>query len=560
MPIPAALAQALDRTAGRFNPAVERQEYVRNKELYELYLDLLEADIPKIQAMIEKHHDDEAEEKVALRKKWAVVLNLVPTVVGMVQGYVFAEEPVADAKGDPDIEAFLEDCDGNGRPFAEYVRTRALPLGLVLGHVDALVQNPLLNGEEPTTRAEEIDAGVRPALFTVTPLQRINWSTRVNGSYNWMCFRDADNENPDPFARNVPPATAYITVSAANRQVDEKGDNAFWIRSWKPEQKPGGDGQPTAAASEGEKKGGWEHLADYAPTKRCPVATFMYRESIDPRTRHTGVSKIALIAQLTKAIIQVMSWSLEDVLANLALLAIPTKGGRKPVDEEGNEQIQELTASSALYFDKDSAKPPFVLQGSAEHITVKLTIVELFVREILRLANLLGASAEAEQVSSGVQGVVMRSELFQELSGVATGLDNFALEVLALVKSWASNADVTAAELAEKGIGLKHWKGPYALDPIADVIANASAVVQMFRDISPVMVEQAYKQTARAFLYSGDPKLQEIIKDIEKNTGAILSEQKEREDLNADAEIKIKEAAANPEGEGFGGETPKAAA
>ena len=44
----------------------------------------------------------------------AVVFNLVPTLASMVKGYLFSEEPAIDVKGDADLQAFLDDCDGSG--------------------------------------------------------------------------------------------------------------------------------------------------------------------------------------------------------------------------------------------------------------------------------------------------------------------------------------------------------------------------------------------------------------------------------------------------------------
>lgn len=511
-----------------FAPDQAREEHGSNLPLWRLYLDLLELDRTKLEALVEKHEEGEPETKVKLRKLWASVVNLVPTVVQMIQGYVFAEEPDIDVEGDEDLEAFLRDCDGTGMPWIEYERQKALRLALALGWVDVLVQNPAGNAAV-ASEADATAARVKPAVFTITPLQRLHWSCDTSGDYNWLRFKDAASEKKNPFLKDVKPDEAYITASAAVPEI--AGELGYWIRSTKG---PGGN---------------WQHEAGPAPTRRCPVASLFYARSVDPDRPHFGLSKIAMIAVLTRLIVQVLSWTTEDILANLAIIATPTKNGQVPKGEDGeSNQLASLTAFTQLCFDRDATHVPFVLQGDVSHIEIKMKFVDMLVREILRQAHLLGASAESEKVTSGVQGVVMRTELFQELADISKALDTFTLDTLALVKSWATNEDVTREQLLEGETAprVNHFKGPWMMDPLADVIANATAVLSLYREASPTMVESALKQTARSYLHPGDPNLQTVMEEIGENTGDVLARDAEQDVLLKQAEIDAAKAAAAP--------------
>jgi hypothetical protein len=205
------------------------------------------------------------------------------------------------------------------------------------------------------------------------------------------------------------------------------------------------------------------------------------------------------------------------------MLALPSKGGRRPKDDDGNPITPTLSPQTILWFDPDFSAEPKVVQGDVAHIKMKMEFVAALVQEILRIANLMGASAEAGVIRSGVQGVVERNELFQVLSQLAGGLDAYGYEVLALVKSWATGEDWTAEMVREAGVVVNHHKGPYTLDPLADVIQNARNVLGMFARISPTMGAAALKYAARSFLYANDPDLPKVLQEIADTSGDQLA-------------------------------------
>jgi hypothetical protein len=521
-----------------FNPGTERPEYRANREVFQLYLDLMELDANNIKGLVERHggtvkktspnggstsEPAEPDDKFGQRQKMAVVFNLVPTIINMMVGYLLATEPTISTE-DEDLKEFLGNANGMGQSFREWMRLKGIPMALAMGWVDVLVQNPLVDDGGFMTAQEAKAAKIRPVIFPIPPITRPNWSANANGVYNFLTFKDFGNENPNPLAPDVRPAEAFITLSAyykplcgdgeagANGEATRRG---CWIRSWK------GDATPLPTdASTSARAAVWFHMADFTPVERCAVATLYYRESIDPAKRHWGVSKIAMIAVLTRAILNILSWTQEDVLANLALFAFPSRGGIAPRDENQNPIQPQMNPATVVWYDSEGTKIPLVLQGSVDHIRVKMEIVTALVQEILRLANLIGSQGAEKQVQSGIQATVERNELFQELAQMAGALDAFTLEVLALVKSWATGEDWDAERLQKDAKTRVDWfKGPYVMDPMADVVANGAKVVAMFAKVSPTMAKAAAKFVARSYLYANDPDLPKVLEEID-NTGA----------------------------------------
>lgn len=547
MPIPAAIDKFRKENKS-FNPSAKGKLYTAQEKHWRRYLDLMELDGEKLVGMLEKHGTDEDADKWAARQALVCAFNLVPSILGMVVDYIFDKPPEITAESDEDITGFLGDADGAGMSFVELVRQEILPLALAMGFVDVLVQNPSVDGAI-ISKADAAKAGLGPNAVVFTPLQRLDASARPDHSYNWVRYMDESAESTNPFAPAEKPTT-YLTLSAAVADVVENAEDAatgstgetraraFWVRSFKT-----------------KKSGGWEHDGGFLADDRVPVATLYYRRSIDPKRKHFGVSKIAMIAVLTIKIIQVLSWTDEDILANLPLMAIPTQDGKLPKKSDGSLAIENLTTFSYIAYSAQSGTAPTIVQGDVSHIEIKLRLVELYLQEILRLAKLLGASAEAEQITSGVQGVVQRNELFKELSQISSSLDAFTLDVLALVKTTATDETWTAADVKEKAkASVRFHKGPWTMEPLAVLIADTEKLLRIFQRVSPTMATAVMRNLAMSALSTDDPSRAESIKEIEKMAKVEMERQaKEAEALTAATTAATAAKAGAGAGGGAGG-------
>ena len=90
-----------------------------------------------------------------------------------------------------------------------------------------------------------------------------------------------------------------------------------------------------------------------------------------------------------------------------------------------------------MAFDAEAKHAPDFIVGSVDHIRAKMQRVRQAIDFILTEGKLLmGQSRAVMQIRSGVQGLVERLELFNELSDMADGLERFELRVAAMVAGW----------------------------------------------------------------------------------------------------------------------------
>ena len=90
-------------------------------------------------------------------------------------------EPLLEQGAMPDLEAFLADCDYEGRSFDDFMKQVAIWAG-VFGHCWIFVTKPNIGA---ATQAQEMEEDVRPYVNLVTPLVISDWryERRANGKY-----------------------------------------------------------------------------------------------------------------------------------------------------------------------------------------------------------------------------------------------------------------------------------------------------------------------------------------------------------------------------------------
>ena len=158
----------------------------------------------------------------------------------MTVNYLHSEQPTIEVSDDR-LKAFAGNVNGAGMSLVDYVKREVLPLALTLGFVDVLIQNPATDSGMFTTAADEQSASeaLLPRVFTITPLQRVNWGLRYTHDYQWVRFKDYAPDNPNPFVDDPrPQVETYVTVSGFAETdppiVDESGaEVGFWVRSFR---------------------------------------------------------------------------------------------------------------------------------------------------------------------------------------------------------------------------------------------------------------------------------------------------------------------------------------
>ena len=110
--------------------------------------------------------------------------NHVKAIVAIYNAFLFRQPPKREfgsLSADPSLQAFMDDCDLEGRTFDAMMRDVST-YSSVYGNVWLVIDKPETTAY---TRAEELDQGVRPYLSIFTPENVVDWNYEraANGAY-----------------------------------------------------------------------------------------------------------------------------------------------------------------------------------------------------------------------------------------------------------------------------------------------------------------------------------------------------------------------------------------
>ena len=117
-------------------------------------------------------------------------INHCASVIDTYTSFLFRQEPDRDFgswEGSWDVEAFLADCDYEGRNFDDFMRDVSR-WSSIFGHVWCIVTKPNIGA---TTAAQEEAENVRPYINLITPLVCSDWTwqRRPNGAYELVYLK-----------------------------------------------------------------------------------------------------------------------------------------------------------------------------------------------------------------------------------------------------------------------------------------------------------------------------------------------------------------------------------
>jgi len=296
------------------------------------------------------------------------------------------------------------------------------------------------------------------------------------GHYHWVRIRESTVGSADP-------------ADQEHRQVDT-------YLQWRPERWERFDDRGGLLAG------------DENPLGSVPMVPLYFQRS--KRYPRLGVSLLKTAVANTQDILNTVSLIQTDELYNVGMLRYPR---RSPKDELPTR----LGPNTVLAFDGESRHAPDFIVGSVDHIRAKMQRVREAIDFILTEGKLLmGQSRQAMQIRSGVQGLVERLELFNELSDMADALERFELRVAATVAGWTRGQAVGTAEL---GIGVTYHR-EYALESLADAAETLSKTMRAVGGVSPAAIKALLIGFIQRALPQGSPYLKDAIAQVDQ-AGAV---------------------------------------
>jgi len=150
-------------------------EYSRNRDRWAFLLDSYIGGDQYKQGNYLTRYQLETQQEYNARIANTPLINHCSSVISVYTSFLFREEPDRDFatwEGRPDLEAFLSDCDMEGRDLDCFMKDVAT-WSSVFGHCWLLMTKPNIGA---TTQADEQAAGLRPWLNLLTPLSVLDWS------------------------------------------------------------------------------------------------------------------------------------------------------------------------------------------------------------------------------------------------------------------------------------------------------------------------------------------------------------------------------------------------
>tara|TARA_R110002051_G_scaffold315561_1_gene394047 strand:+ start:2990 stop:4495 length:1506 start_codon:yes stop_codon:yes gene_type:complete len=320
--------------------------------------------------------------------------NHCRNIIQIYSSFLFATSPRRDLTGlemDPALDLFLEDSDMEGRSLDAFLAD-AHTQASIYGHAVLIVDRPNVT---ISTRADELEAGVRPylSLFNAENVLDWEWRRKTNGGYELSRLKVLEHKDTKQtvFRIYYPEYTEVVTVKNADGKVKntETTDNAL----------------------------------GYIP------AVWLYNQRSG--VKGIGVSDLADISDLQRAIYDHTS----ELDQTLKLSNHPSIVATGDVDlNAGPGSV--ITIPQTM----DPGIKPYIIQPGSQGIGAILDSINSKVEAIDRISHLGGVRATAKIAASGVALMVERQLLNARLQEKSNNM------MLAEEQMWNVWADWQNAE------------------------------------------------------------------------------------------------------------------
>jgi len=461
----------------KFDPTVRHPLYLAYEDTWRAYLDFAELDLADLRrgAYLQQFESEPADAWIN-RKARATAYNLCPLLVSIRKNYLFARRPTRHIEASPyrrELADFYGNCDRNGTDWTDFLREQVVPNAYIFGWSEVLFDLPTPpEGVRPLTQEQRRGLNLRPYVVLLTPLDITDWALDSRGHYHWVRIRESVVGSADP-----------------NDQQHEQMDTYL---QWLGNRWERFDDEGRLLAS------------DDNPLGTVPIVPLYFQRS--KRYPRVGVSLLKTAVANTQDILNTVSLIQTDELYNVGMLRYPR---RSPKDELPTR----LGPNTVLAFDAEAKHAPDFIVGSVDHIRAKMQRVREAVGFILTEGKLLlGQSRESLRIHSGIQALVERLELFNELSDMADALERFELRVAAMVAGWTKGQAVNPGEL---GIGVTYHRD-YALESLGDAAQTLSKAMRTIGGVSPAAIKALLIGFIQRALPQGSPYLDEAITQVDQ--------------------------------------------
>ncbi len=408
----------------------------------------------------------------------AYFLNFCESIPKLYNTYIFKER--IERPSDPVLEQFRKNTDLRGTDITTFVR-RCGFLSSVLGTIHALVDITPTN-KKRLTRADE--RKIQPYCTIVYPTQLKDWSIDRFGELQWVVIETTYYRDIDPTVERTEEVHYTLITRKEWRVEDDKGNQVVFE-----------DGSPAS----GQNKLG-----------KVPLVT-LYHEDIDGNL--IGESMLKDIVYINRIILNWCSCIDEQIeRQTFSQLVVPDDGSLAEEDETSDDPLYRIGTSSIWTFPASSTHAPQFISPNTENIRTIWNLVVDHIKEIYRLAGLLGTSSDIYMGRSGRAAQMGFVGVNAALANKAAAYQRFENEISKLAYMQLGKDPSKFEEV--------RYADNFDVSALSDEIESTFKIME--RNFSETLNKTLMKNLARrAIPLAPQTVVQQVEKEIESGTGEV---------------------------------------